>query len=173
MKSNRLLLIVMTLLCSSGCSLLMPYEEDFACRLEDNYGKCISMEDAYKEAVTGESQGEYLRKSDYVEEDISDSETEKKENHSVKKQTDKEFITYRQNMYKELSELIEDPVTPMLKPPKTIRTLILPYSAKNEKVRLFMPRYVYSIVDDPRWVLGEYLYKKPELTNGILERGAQ
>ena len=166
------LLIIMALLCS-GCSWLMPYEEDFACRLKDNYGKCVSVEEAYEEAVTGESQGEFLRKSDYEEEENSDSETGTTANHSTEKQTNKEFTTYRQNMYNELSELIEDPITPMLKPPKTIRTLILPYSAKNEKVRLFMPRYVYSIVDDPRWVLGEYLYKKPELTMGILEEGAR
>lgn len=172
MKAKGLLLI-MALLCS-GCSILMPYEEDFACRLQDNYGKCISVEGAYEEAVTGESQGEFLRKSDYEEEEEdSDSAHESSKIHGTEKQTDNEFTTYRQTMYNELSELIEDPVTPMLKPPKTIRTLILPYSAKNEKVRLFMPRYVYSIVDDPRWVLGEYLYKKPGLTRGILEGGTQ
>ncbi|KAB0981071.1 type IV conjugative transfer system protein TraV, partial [Cronobacter sakazakii] len=40
----------------TGCSLL-PYHNDFACKLEDGYGKCISSDAAYEEATTGVDMG--------------------------------------------------------------------------------------------------------------------
>ena len=45
----------------------------------------------------------------------------------------------------------------MLKSPRTVRTLILPYADRQRPDRLYMPRYVYSILDTPSWVVGNYL----------------
>ena len=56
-----------------------------------------------------------------------------------------------------LQGLIEQPVTPMLKPPRSVRTLILPYADRQRPDRLYMPRYVYSLVERPQWVVGDYL----------------
>jgi conjugal transfer pilus assembly protein TraV len=36
-----------------------------------------------------------------------------------------------------------------------MRVLLLPY--KGEGGELFMPRYVYFMADDPRWIMGGYL----------------
>jgi hypothetical protein len=47
--------------------------------------------------------------------------------------------------------------TPMLKPSRTLRTLILPYADRQRPDRLYMARYVYSIIDRPAWVVGDYL----------------
>jgi conjugal transfer pilus assembly protein TraV len=48
-------------------------------------------------------------------------------------------------------------MSPMLRPSRTIRTLILPYADKQRPDRLYMARYVYSILDRPAWVVGDYL----------------
>jgi conjugal transfer pilus assembly protein TraV len=42
----------------------------------------------------------------------------------------------------------------MLKPARTVRTLILPYADRQRPDRLYMPRYVYSVIDKPVWVVG-------------------
>jgi conjugal transfer pilus assembly protein TraV len=54
------------------------------------------------------------------------------------------------------------PVTPMLKPPRTVRTLILPYADRQRPDRLYMPRYVYSLMEKPVWVVGRSLVAPPE-----------
>jgi conjugal transfer pilus assembly protein TraV len=38
-----------------------------------------------------------------------------------------------------------------------VRTLILPYADRKRPDRLYMPRYVYSILERPQWVVGDYL----------------
>jgi conjugal transfer pilus assembly protein TraV len=45
----------------------------------------------------------------------------------------------------------------MLRAGKTVRTLILPYADRERPDRLYMPRYVYSILERPQWVVGDYL----------------
>ena len=49
------LLVVIGLIGLSGCSSLIPYEEEFACKRPDNMGKCINTEQAYEEARSGNS----------------------------------------------------------------------------------------------------------------------
>jgi conjugal transfer pilus assembly protein TraV len=49
----------------------------------------------------------------------------------------------------------------MLKPARTVRTLILPYADRQRPDRLYMPRYIYSIVDKPVWVVGGTLVAPP------------
>src|SRR3546814_17845106 len=71
------------------------------------------------------------------------------------------YGSYRDSVYHELKGLIEAPVTPMLKPARTVRTLILPYADRQRPDRLYMPRYVYSIVDTPVWVVGGTLVSPP------------
>ena len=58
---NKLNLCIVTLMVS-GCSLV-PYENEFSCQLEDNYGKCINVESAYEEAVTGVEQYPHMQKA--------------------------------------------------------------------------------------------------------------
>ena len=58
---KKLNLCIVTLMVS-GCSLV-PYENEFSCQLEDNYGKCINVESAYEEAVTGVEQYPHMQKA--------------------------------------------------------------------------------------------------------------
>ncbi|MEO0880933.1 MAG: TraV family lipoprotein, partial [Pseudomonadota bacterium] len=78
---------------------------------------------------------------------------------------------YQQAQYDQLAALIEAPVTPMVAPAKTIRTLILPYADKASGARLYMPRFVYSVLEQPRFVLGDYLYGKRDDFAGAIARG--
>ncbi|MFG3919272.1 TraV family lipoprotein, partial [Klebsiella pneumoniae] len=45
---------------------------DFACKLEDGYGKCISSDDAYTEATTGSDMGHAITE-DGVQNDPKES----------------------------------------------------------------------------------------------------
>jgi conjugal transfer pilus assembly protein TraV len=67
------------------------------------------------------------------------------------------YLGYRDSVYRELKGLIDAPVTPMLRPGRSVRTLILPYADRERPDRLYMPRFVYSMVDTPRWVVADYL----------------
>lgn len=168
MRAKRIF-ILLCLVSLSGCSFLMPYEDDFSCRLRDNYGKCVSVSGAYDEAVTGQERYPKLKKGETIETNTEFSgEGNVSGEGRLNGGKNNDYGVYRQKMYKELTDLIEAPATPMLRPPQTVRTLILPYSAYNQKERLYMPRYVYSIIEDPKWVMGEYLYKKPELVRDIV-----
>jgi conjugal transfer pilus assembly protein TraV len=69
---------------------------------------------------------------------------------------------YRDSVYRELKALIDAPVTPMLKPARTVRTLILPYADRQRPDRLYMPRYVYSVLDKPVWVVAGGLVSAPD-----------
>ena len=153
----------------AACNI-MPYENEFGCKMPDNYGKCGSVEDAYKEAVTGIPQGKLIKPASKGGSSITatgDSHDESAHEHP--NHIEAPYPSYRNSVYEELSTLIEQPQTPMLKSAKTIRTLVLSYSPSNQKRILYMPRYVYSIIDQPEWVLGQYLNKKPELLKSILE----
>ena len=49
--------------------------------------------------------------------------------------------------------------TPMIKNPRVVRTLILPYPTRSQGNALYMERYVYFIADEPTWVLGGQRHK--------------
>lgn len=152
MKLNLVLLCGVVLL--SGCSLL-PYESASSCNMEKQYGKCIDVEGAYQESVTGEDSGapELYKISEGKNKD-------KKNDNSVVgtsiKANESQYVTYQNERYKVLGDMIKEPNTPMLSPPKTVRTLIISYSPDYDRKRLYMPRYVFSIVEDSKFVLGQY-----------------
>ena len=174
-----------------GCSLV-PYENEFSCNLQDNFGKCISVEDAYEEAVTGVEKyphmtraSEQARKAraerkqkisgaQQVKEQPIGTPAYQAENETsqlgVAESAESAYSGYRDQVYNQLGTMIESPRTPMIKPPRSVRTMILPYSSELKRNRLYMPRYVYSIVEEPRFVMGQYLYKKPELTDSLIDQ---
>ncbi len=144
----------------SGCatlgSVMSPYSEKFSCK-NDDHGQCIHPEKAYADAVAG-----VASKSDpAVTRDrklLKDGKSARSSGGSGSgKAASGAFAGYRDSVYRELQGLIEQPVTPMLKPPRSVRTLILPYADRQRPDRLYMPRYVYSLVERPQWVVGDYL----------------
>ena len=140
----------------SGCatmgSLMSPYPEKFSCK-NDDHGQCIHPERAYEDAVAG-----IASKSDpAVTNDrkmLRDPSASGRARPNAKTAAPSAYAGYRDSVYQELKGLIDAPVTPMLKPARTVRTLILPYADRQRPDRLYMPRYVYSIVDKPVWVVG-------------------
>ena len=160
-SSPRLPLAAVAALFLSGCtaigSAMSPYPEKFSCK-NDDHGQCIHPEKAYEDAVAGRSS----RSDPAVTNDprMLRGPGGKKQGGTAQRGRAGiagAFEGYRDSVYQELKGLIEAPVTPMLKPSRSVRTLILPYADRQRPDRLYMPRYVYSIVDKPVWVVGGYL----------------
>ena len=156
------LLLSPAILILAGCttigSMMSPYSEKFSCK-NDDHGQCIHPERAYEEAVAGVNS-----KSDPR---VTNDKALLREPHggmqskAGRRQAHEAWGSYRDSVYQELKGLIDAPTTPMLKPAQTVRTLILPYADRQRPDRLYMPRYVYSVVDRPVWVVGGTLIGAP------------
>lgn len=151
----------------SGCaamgSLMSPYSEKFSCK-NDDHGQCIHPEHAYEDAVAGiASKSDPAVTNDKKMLRGRPAENGRRRGRSGNPGTGvaAAYGSYRDSVYRELKGLIEAPVTPMLKPARTVRTLILPYADRQRPDRLYMPRYVYSVVDKPVWVVGGTLVSSP------------
>jgi conjugal transfer pilus assembly protein TraV len=143
------------LLTSSGCASLSrtlnPYEEDFQCPRHEN-GKCVSIPDAYEESVRPEEVGGTAEKGK--------TEREGKKKGRDIANPDAESL-YEKALYGEMARLIDEPETPLIAPPIVMRVLFLPYKDdEKDGELLFMYRYVFFIVDKPRWVMDSYLTPK-------------
>lgn len=144
--------------CATMGSLMSPYSEKFDCKNSDQ-GQCIHPEQAYQDAVAG-----MASKSDPKvtnDKKMLRGLGAAKEAQRRGKPVASPYGSYRDSVYAELKGLIDAPVTPMLKPARTVRTLILPYADRQRPDRLYMPRYVYSILDKPVWVVGGTLVSPP------------
>ena len=169
-RSRRRLVLLATLpilasltSCATVGSLMSPYSEKFSCKNSD-HGQCVHPDKAYQDAVAGRrSRSEASVTKDRklprsVDGHASHSGAASRSSavyHGTK--ASGAYAGYRDSVYRELKGLIEDPTTPMLKSPRTVRTLILPYADRQRPDRLYMPRYVYSILETPSWVVGDYL----------------
>ncbi|MCP5400518.1 MAG: TraV family lipoprotein [Sphingomonas sp.] len=149
--------------CAMLGSVMSPYSETFSCKNSD-HGQCVHPEQAYEDAVAGRASHSDLE----ITNDAKLLKAQRDDRRAAgsaapgagsrRRAADPNaFRGYRDSVYRELQGLIEDPVTPMLKSPRTVRTLILPYADRQRPDRLYMPRYVYSILDTPSWVVGNYL----------------
>ena len=159
MKMLRPCLLVLPLLALSGCatmgSVMSPYSEKFSCKNND-HGQCIHPGQAYADAVAGRAS----RSDPAVTHDRKLLTPNKKRARGIDMVPAKAAATpsaMAQPGQGHVGALIEAPGSPMLRPSRTIRTLILPYADKQRPDRLYMARYVYSIIDRPAWVVGDYL----------------
>ena len=128
-SSNKLTLysFFLLLLLLSGCgAALNPYHENFNCQAPDDAGKCVDTPSAYEEAAG-----------------INPLVKEEKAN----PQRDVEAARLSR-----LTELLKEPRTPMIEPPRILRVLILPYKGDGD---LFMARYAYLQVESAQWLLSD------------------
>ncbi|MGA1809352.1 TraV family lipoprotein [Sphingobium sp. WW5] len=174
-RAIRAAALILTLPALGGCatlgSVMSPYSEKFSCK-NDDHGQCIHPDQAYADAVAG-----VASKSDPA---VTNNKKILRERQSPRasgrsgsgQAASGRFEGYRDSVYRELQGLIEQPVTPMLKPPRTVRTLILPYADRQRPDRLYMPRYVYSLMERPQWVVGDYLVApvSPATRANVLEQ---
>lgn len=148
----------------SGCGTLMPYKTEFQCKSPDK-GKCATVKAAYDESKkdTVDIDAGVKSKEEKNEEKRDEKKDGGKDSGAEKTGARKNIPAasakdvYRDNLQKELSGLLEAPVTPVIIPPKVMRVLIFPYP---DKTLLFMPRYIYMMIDEPEWVIGNYLIKE-------------
>ena len=159
MKMLQPCLLVLPLLALPGCatmgSVMSPYSEKFSCKNSD-HGQCIHPGQAYADAVAGRAS----RSDPAVTHDRKLLTPDKKRARGIEISPARAAAipqAISQLGQGHVGALIEGPQSPMLRPSRTIRTLILPYAAKQRPDRLYMARYVYSIIDRPAWVVGDYL----------------
>jgi conjugal transfer pilus assembly protein TraV len=133
----------------TGCTSFMPYDDEFRCRSTDGTGKCLNMHQAYNKAVAGIAPGNTQPKTAAAKPDA--------------------YNGYVDRYYAEIASMVDKPITPMVKQAKTIRTLILPYPGKGDTKTLWMERYAYTIIQEPDFVLGQYLTRKALLIQGVLK----
>lgn len=138
--------------CATLGSMMSPYSEKFSCK-NDDHGQCIHPERAYEEAVAGIRSKSDPRVTNEPS-PLGKSRSDMRRDGSSRQGSKDAWVDYRDSVYQELKGLIDAPVTPMLKPARAVRTLILPYADRLRPDRLYMPRYVYSVVGKPLWVVG-------------------
>jgi conjugal transfer pilus assembly protein TraV len=170
-------LIIITMLCLGGCgAILNPYKDDFSCPDYDK-GKCIKVEGAYKESLQKKKNNQLNEKENKAA--CEKCRKEAKNNNvsedtyctacfasETKESADKHITTassatmYQKAVNKKLATMLKEPNTPLITPPQVIRVLVLPY--KGDMSELYMMRYIYLLIDDPQWVVGNYLIDSEE-----------
>ncbi len=140
----------------SACQHLTPYEAEFSCP-ETFGGKCISTTGAYEESINGPKD---LDENKPQKAAGQSTETEKVISDLLNTPDETEVfeVTYFNALIKKMTGILKEPKPPMIQPPQVIRVLILPYEGKDTE--LYMPRYVYIIVDQPKWVLNNQLTER-------------
>lgn len=153
---EKLIALAATPLLVSGCtalgSAMSPYSEKFSCKNTD-HGQCIHPQKAYEDAARGLAS----RSNPAVTRDKALLNTNQRHASRRDRGDAGAYGSYRDSVYRELQGLIDAPETPMLRPAQAVRTLILPYADRNRPDRLYMPRFVYSVLETPFWVVGGYL----------------
>ena len=170
--SSAFLIFVVMLMGACGTT---PYREEFACALQDDYGKCIDVQGAYQEAVSGVDSGapRLSQKGKPVEPlktaasaahgSSSGTAVADASGSRIASANFDQYGAYRSALYAQLRSMLIAPTTPMVRAPKTVRTLILSYQKRDDGSRLYMPRYVFSISEGPSFVLGQYLDRSDDL----------
>jgi len=159
MKNLARLAVIIVVLQLQACASLFPYEDKFACQRPDNLGKCVSPMEAYEEITTGKSAGNYVKPAS-EQEDSDDQDY--REIQALRDELANEFEggydRYLDANYSEIAALIDEPVTPLVKPVMTAEMLIMPYSDAPKVLK--GERFINIIVEDPTFILGNYLKKK-------------
>jgi len=153
---NLKLMLVLSISLLSGCTALVPYEDEFACQRPDNMGKCISTEDAYKELTTGESIAPYAKPASEQDDDDDESMAQAKANRI--EMPNSGYNQYLDANYKETASLLRNGITPILSSGDTIKIVLVP-NRVTERM-LLSERIMYVIIEEPEFLMGDYLLKK-------------
>ena len=138
----------------SGCAIFSPYDSEFMCSATDDYGRCIDVDGAYAEAIEGRKNPPRHKGKAAVDDDTAQSQDDTR--HA---QETRAYSAYKDSEYRELRKLLDQPVTPLVKPPKVLRTLITAYPSNDRT--LYTPRYVFFFADEGQFVIGDYLNAAP------------
>jgi conjugal transfer pilus assembly protein TraV len=164
---NKVWWVMAAAMLCSGCSVLVPYHSKFMCEKTNDYGKCQDVQHAYQEAVGKEAAENAPSKqkdektwrykstapasSDGKLRTLAPQGKSGVIQASLRSDVSGQAL-YRDGMYRELAGLIDQPATPLVRPPQVLRTLIVSYSAADS---LYMPRYIYFFAEPAKFVMGE------------------
>lgn len=137
----------------SGCALFVPFESEFMCERTNEYGQCITVDGAYEQAVSGVSHAK-------VSEARGTDRKRRRRGEAEAPPPDADaYSRYRASEYERMLSLMDQPVAPLVRPPKVLQTLVVAYSAADRT--LFSPRYIYYFADQGGFVFGDYLNAPP------------
>lgn len=146
MNVLRLLAGLCVLTALSGCTILNPYHENFDCRIEDG-GKCVDTHTAYADALAFEPFDQAPPRPSFDPRTLYGNFDSSNGFSTISSGEER----YREQLYRQLTDMIAAPETPMVTPPKIIRILMFPYQAKGGE--LVMPRFLYVKAEEARWVM--------------------
>jgi len=129
--SLLLLAVFLTVACAPMKDAINPYEENFKCRAKDDEGQCIDTPSAYQKA-------RYPKMQEGFDPDKFKNEAQ-------------------DNRYKIIIDLLQEEKKPILRAPKILRVLLLPYEGENKE--LFMTRYAYLKIESSKWILTDLAEK--------------
>jgi conjugal transfer pilus assembly protein TraV len=157
MKSlyQTLLVACLALLTLSGCSSLIPYEEDFACKRPNNMGKCIDTEQAYEEVRSGNSVTPYAVPASMQDDD--DAQGRPTMNLQIF-DANQGYSQYLDANYRETANLLNSGITPVLSNGDTIKIVLVPNRVTDKM--LLSERIMYVIIEEPEFIMGDYLIEK-------------
>ena len=139
MRQTVLTLVVIVLL--SGCGTVMnPYKSSYKCR-PDDFGKCVSVQEAYQESLASGEPAPPSRGKD-----PEDADTDRKA-------PGKQELSYQQETFRKMAKMMAEPETPIVVPPPVVRTLFFSYRGDNNV--LFGYRRAYFFADEPRWIMDQ------------------
>jgi len=143
----KTLLLGISMLYLTACaSTLNPYQGEFECPYAEK-GKCVSIQDAYQESLLSfDAKKKTGKEKEPAKEDIVYNEIETR---------------YTTELFGRLSSLLKEPKSPLVVPPKVVRVMILPYQSGEGK-EFYSARYVYVLVEEPRWILQNLKTLPPE-----------
>jgi len=146
-------LLIAASLLSSGCAIINPYESDFSCP-DTFHGKCISVQGAYDEALSGKDDNYAKPVNNCIGGDCPDMGENGRlpvvEAGAAGTIESRNYNAYRSALYNRYDKLLREPQTPVVAPPKVMRILLLPY--KGQDGEFYMYRYAYFFTD---WILGD------------------
>ncbi len=134
-------LLFITFLLTGCASIFNPYDDEFTCPKTEE-GKCVSILTAYDESLR--------QKNDKTPKESKNPE----DNQKIDIPQGDITSDYTNALFLRLQKLLKEPRTPMLYPPIVVRVLILPYEDGTD---FYNARYIYTIVDSPRWILQNVL----------------
>lgn len=156
MKKKLVLLILILLslpILFTGCGgIINPYKGEFACPQSEK-GKCVGIIQAYEEVIKLEEEAKKKEKERGNGSNVGNNTFSLFEK-EMEEEILKEQLLIKKHLFEKMSGLLRDPQTPILVSPQVIRILILPYAqGKN----LYMGRYIYVMLEEPRWVFENLL----------------
>ena len=148
---TKLLIATAIITTLQGCSI-MPYQEESACSFND-LGKCLPIDKAYKEAITGIDQGGAL---------VNGEKQENIVNAVVNGQVFNidDATLENQLIYKKTKSLVRSTEIPLLKPAVVRRVFINSYKTTDSSI-WHEPKNIYYIEQQPQWSLEQLKIHKP------------